>query len=274
MDIPILLYHSVSDTATSLYQTWAVSPPLFEMHMAYLKAQGYQPITITKMVKAILSGGNGLPENPVVITFDDGLADFREGALPILNKYEFSSTLFITTSYIGSTSRWLVDLGEQERSMLTWEQIRFLEGVEIGAHSCTHPQLDLLPIQRARDEIVICKKILEKNIGKPVNTFAFPYGYYTQALLDVVKEAGYSSACTVGHAMACDKENVFAIPRIIVTSDTTTEKLTQYLQGKGLRRLGFGRNILRKAWRTLRWIRAMHTRKELLAPGVGKVLEK
>jgi len=272
MDIPVLLYHSVSDTATSLYQIWSMLPALFERHMAYLQAQGYQPISVTKMANAILSGGNGLPEHPVVITFDDGLADFREGALPILNKYDFSSTLFITTSYIGSTSQWLADLGEQERSMLTWEQIRSLDGVEIGAHSCTHPQLDLLPIQRARDEIVDCKKDLETNLGKPVNTFAFPHGYYTQALLDIVKEAGYSSACTVGHAMACNTENVFAIPRIIVTSDTTTEKLAQYVQGKGLRRLGFGQNILRRAWRILRWARAMRTHKELLDSGVGKVL--
>jgi peptidoglycan/xylan/chitin deacetylase (PgdA/CDA1 family) len=260
MNIPILLYHSVSNQATKLYQPWAISLQDFELHVAYLHDQGYQPMTIGAIVQAIHLRGAGLPERPIAITFDDGLADFLTGAMPILKKYHFPATLFITTGYVGHTSSWLAREGEQNRPMLSWDEIASLDGIELGAHSHTHPQLDIIPLSQARKEIERSKNILEQQLGIPVNTFAFPHGYYTRKLRELIEEKGFTSACIVGHSMATTTSDGFALPRIIIASDVTTTILEQYLQGVGLRKAGAWRTILRTTWRIFRWIEGLTTR--------------
>jgi peptidoglycan/xylan/chitin deacetylase (PgdA/CDA1 family) len=255
MNIPILLYHSISNEATSLYKSWAISPLEFDRHLDFLNKQGYQPITIKNVVDAIRCGGKGLPDRPLVITFDDGMADFLSGAMPILKKYNFPATLYIVTGYVGETSRWLMDEQEYNRPMLTWNQLAALEGIEIGSHSHSHFHMDLLPLAQARTEIMHSKMLLEQHLGRSIDTFAFPHGYHTKKLLKVVEESGYSSACIVRHGMANDSSNVYALPRIIITSDVTMATLDQFLQGKRLTRVSAWRSFLRKAWRMVRWIK-------------------
>jgi len=252
MNIPILLYHSVSDQASNLYKPWAISSQVFESHIAYLYNQGFQPMTVDAIAQALCSKGVGIPERPVAITFDDGMADFLIHAMPILRKYHFPSTLFITTAYVGYTSSWLARKDERLLPMLSWDEIASLDGVCLGAHSHTHPQLDIIPLSQARDEIGFSKRLLEQQLGFPINTFAFPHGYHTQKLKELVKEEGYTSACIVEHTMATAATDVYAIPRIIITSDVTTEMLEKYLQGVGLRKKNAWRTILRTTWRMLR----------------------
>ena len=256
MNIPILLYHSISENASATYKPWAISPCVFEEHVKYLAEHGYQPVTIKDIAKAIRSGGIGLPERPVSITFDDGIADFLTGAVPVLEKYSFPATLFVATGYVGQTSRWLAREGEANRPMLTWEQIASLKRVELGAHGHSHLQMDLIPLSQAREEMLTSKKLLEQHIGQPIETFAFPHGYHTAKLLNTAQESGYSSACIVGHAMANHSDSVLALPRIIISSEVTLPILEQYLQGNRLHTKGAWRFFLRSSWRIVRKIKS------------------
>ena len=256
MNIPILLYHSISENASAMYKPWAVSPSVFEEHLNYLSEHGYQPVTIKDIAKAIRSGGTGLPERPVSITFDDGVADFLTGAVPVLEKYSFPATLFVATGYVGQTSRWLAREGEGNRPMLTWEQIAALKRVELGAHSHSHFQMDLIPLSQAREEMITSKKLLEQHTGRSIDTFAFPHGYYTAKLLSTAQESGFSSACIVGHAMANHSNSVFALPRIIIVSNVSLPLLEQYLHGNRLQTKGAWRFFLRSSWRIVRKIKS------------------
>src|SRR5690606_17897070 len=116
-----------------------------------------------------------LPAKAIAITFDDGLADFGRHALPLLERFGFASTLFVTTGHVGGTARWLADLGEGERPMLGWDDIAGLpqRNVEVGAHTHTHPQLDLLSLVDARQEIEQSKALLEAHIGRKIQSFAY-----------------------------------------------------------------------------------------------------
>jgi len=251
MNIPLLLYHSISDRSTSSYQTWTVSPDLFDRHMSLLRDRGYLPMTVTEIVK-LMQTGAVFPGRLVGITFDDGLADFLEGAAPILKKYGFAATLYVATGFVGETSRWLDDLGERERPMLTWKQIASLEQVEIGSHGHGHLQMDIISESQAVEEIVKSKKILEDKLDRRIESFAFPHGYHTGKLLKILEQTGYTSACVVDHAMANEADDVFALPRIIVASDVSTSMLDEYLQGNGLRQRSFLRAPMKLAWRMAR----------------------
>ena len=105
--VPILMYHSISDHASPRFKQFTVSPKSFAEHMAYLHQHKYTPITVTQFVTALWEKGSKLPRRPVVITFDDGFADFYTEDLPVLRQYGFPATLHVATAFINSTSRWL-----------------------------------------------------------------------------------------------------------------------------------------------------------------------
>ena len=260
--VPILMYHSVSDRANQRYRTWNVPPTLFAQQLAYLQDEGYTPITVTQLATAIADRRARLPERPVALTFDDGLADFLTGALPILAAQQFTATLYVTTGYIGGTSRWLAPEGEGERPMLTWAQLRDIvaEGIECGGHSHTHVALDLLAPAAARDEIVRCKTLLEDQLGRPVDTFAYPFGYFSLPVRRMVRAAGYSSACAILYGPSATTDDPFALARQIITPDLSmaefAARLTARLWPGGLaarriRALG-GRFVRRPAAHTRR----------------------
>jgi peptidoglycan/xylan/chitin deacetylase (PgdA/CDA1 family) len=262
--IPILLYHSISSEASSSFYPWTVSPGRFDEHVRFLREEGYTPLTVTELVDRLGEVAR-LPEKPVIVTFDDGFADFAENAVPVLTRYDFSSTLYIVTGYVGGTSSWLRNEGEGDRPMLTWQQINELPaaGVECGAHSHSHLQLDSLRTSDANDQIVWSRRELENRLGRAVDSFSYPHGYHRRVNRSQVQEAGYTSACAVKHAMSSLSDDRFALARIIVASDTTVQRLAEYLDGVGLRRIARRERPATVGWRMYRRARTALTRADV-----------
>jgi peptidoglycan/xylan/chitin deacetylase (PgdA/CDA1 family) len=229
--IPILIYHSISHDATTKFKQFVVSPTLFAKHMAYLHQHEYTPITVSQFIYTRTREGSALPERPVVLTFDDGFADFFTEALPVLQHYGFTATLYIATAFVNGTSRWMQHEGEGTRLMLTWDQLVKITkcGIECGAHSHCHHQLDILPLAIAREEIAQCKRLLEYHLGQKVLSFAYPHGYHSAAIQRLVREAGYTSACAVKYAMSSETTDPFALARLFVNADTDVDALASLL---------------------------------------------
>ncbi len=227
------MYHSISKDTNPKFKQFTVSPELFAEHMAYLHQHRYTPITVTQYVSAQYHGGDSLPERPVILTFDDGFADFYTEAFPLLKQYDFKATLYVTTGYVEGTSTWLQREREMTRPMLTWNQLReiSLSGIECGGHSHTHPQLDTLTQYEAEREIVQSKRILESQLGDKVSTFAYPFGYYTDSVRRQVQKAGYMSACAIKHAMSSETTDPFALARQMVRPETSVDILAGLLRG-------------------------------------------
>ncbi len=231
--VPILMYHSISNAATAQFKPFAVSPVHFAEQMAYLDAQHYTPITVAQLIASRCLGGDALPQKPVVVTFDDGFADFYTTALPILAQHSFVATLFVTTDFVNATSRWLQKEGEATRPMLTWEQLSELAayGIECGAHSRSHAQLDILPHAQAKAEIEQSKQCLEEHLGRAITSFAYPFGYQTARIQQLVQAAGFSAACAVKHGMSSAKDDPFALQRLMVSNEMETTDFAALLSG-------------------------------------------
>ncbi len=252
--IPILMYHSLSSSATPGFRQFTVSPALFSEQMAYLHRCRYTPLTVTQFVNARSKGAFALAEHPVILTFDDGFADFFTDALPVLKQYNFTATLYITTAFIGGTSQWMRREKETIRRMLSWQQVREIakNGIECGAHTHMHPQLDTLSAGAARYEMAHSKALLEDHLGQAVHSFAYPYGYQTARLRQLARETGFSSACAVKHAKSSITGDAFCLPRLMVRADASLDTFVALLEHGAASPLAAARAIYLRA-RTPAW---------------------
>ncbi len=229
--IPILMYHSISHSTNPKFMQFAVPPALFADQMAYIHTHDYTPMTVTQFIESTVEQ---LPEKPVILTFDDGMSDFFTEALPVLRHYNFPATLYITTAFVNRTCDWLRREGEATRLMVTWKQLSEIQatGIECGAHSHTHPQLDMLSPSEVQQELITSKHILEEQLGQRVTSFAYPYGYYTATTQRLIRASGYTSACAVNHTMHTIGTSSFALPRLMVKPSTSKEEFAGLLTGK------------------------------------------
>jgi peptidoglycan/xylan/chitin deacetylase (PgdA/CDA1 family) len=231
--IPILMYHSVASDPSPQFAQFAVSPSEFAEHVRYLAEQGYSSLTVSDLV-ARLAASAPLPRRPIVLTFDDGFADFHTAALPVLVEWHFTATLYLVTGHIGGTSEWLWREGAADQPMLTWEQIGEIaaEGIECGAHTHQHEALDLLPPDRQRDEVQRSKAILEERLSIPVPSFAYPYGFQTARTRRIVREAGFLSACAVRYRLCTPRDDPYMLARLKIARGTSITQLARQLDGR------------------------------------------
>jgi peptidoglycan/xylan/chitin deacetylase (PgdA/CDA1 family) len=252
--IPILMYHSLSRHAQPRFRKYALSPARFAEQMAYLARQHYETFTVSQYVKSRTTN-IPLPDRAAVLTFDDGFADFFEEALPVLKHYGIVATIYISTAFVNGTSHFLQREQETDRLMLTWEQLIEISasGIECGAHSHRHLQLDVVPMNIARSEITYCKEILEEKLNQTITSFAYPYGYYRPAVQNLVRQAGYLSACAVRYAMSSPTDDIFALSRLIVPGDTNLQKFAELLAGRGPQLKPAYERVRALAWRGARY---------------------
>lgn len=122
----------------------------------------------------------------ITTSWDDGaLEDLKLAEL--LRKYEIPATFYIP-------------IKNPERKVLNASQIKHLsKRFEIGGHTYSHFNLTKLSITEAEKEIVLGKRELENIIGKPVTSFAYPYGAYNDPVKQLVGLSGFSLARSVNY---------------------------------------------------------------------------
>ena len=192
----ILAYHGVGDYQNPQWIEYgrdkydlkglSVSPRSFEKQLACLRGRD------------------------VMITFDDGFENVFSVARPILQKYGWRATIFLITDKIGN------------KDFLSWEQILQMkkEGFSFGSHTCSHPNLTLLPPEEAKREIVDSKKIIEEKLDKRIEFFCYPYGKFNKEIEKIVKEAGFLGAVITPSGPGV-KESPYSLKRVGINSNNS-----------------------------------------------------
>jgi peptidoglycan/xylan/chitin deacetylase (PgdA/CDA1 family) len=250
-EVPVLMYHSIGTTTARKFRRFAVPPDEFAAQMAYLAAEGYQPVTAAEL--AASRCGRPLPPRPVVLTFDDAYTDFYTAALPVLRQHNFRAALYVPTAYVGGTTRFNGSSGEGSRPVLSWQALRDLaaEGVEVAAHSHTHPQMDRVPAEVVRDEATRSRSLLEDKLGLAVEGFAYPFGYWDSEARAAVAAAGFRYAFAVAELVTTADDDMLTMPRVTVNAGVGVAGLARLLA----RPASSGRNLAgakQLAWRGVR----------------------
>jgi peptidoglycan/xylan/chitin deacetylase (PgdA/CDA1 family) len=184
--LPILVYHHIrqrSPMDSRALRRLTVTPEIFQQQMQYLQDNGYHVGSFSNLENFF--EGAELPARPVIISFDDGWESQFQLAMPILEKYQFTATFFVIANYV------------RYRGSLSVDQLREMArcGMSIGSHSRSHPHLErITDAKRLWDEIYGSKAALESELGVPVTEFAYPYGSYNAAAVNMVMLAGYKAA--------------------------------------------------------------------------------
>jgi peptidoglycan/xylan/chitin deacetylase (PgdA/CDA1 family) len=109
--------------------------------------------------------------------------------------------------------------GDLPMSRLDIRQLLKGSGLDIGAHSKTHPHLTSLSIEERRREIIESRSACEALVQKPVEGFTYPYGDMDLATKNLVQESGYDWACSMERGTVDPSQfDRFALPRIQTVS--------------------------------------------------------
>lgn len=256
--IPILLYHGVAPDTDGPMAPWVIDPGVFRAHLAALADAGLRPLPLADLVARVHDRHEPVPAGTFVLTFDDGFADFADHAWPALCELGWPATLYVTTGFVGGTSAWLPGVAGT-RPMLSWATLADLadDGTDIGAHSHTHPELDVIGRRAARAEVERSRELLSDHLGRAIDSFAYPHGYHDRPVRQAVVDAGFRSACGVTHALSSAGDDRFALARVMVRHGDDARRVVTWASGAGLTVHDPGRPALgRTVWRGCRRVRA------------------
>ncbi|MEW2082637.1 polysaccharide deacetylase family protein [Streptomyces sp. NPDC005283] len=251
--IPVLLYHAVMDEPPDWIAEFTVTPREFGAQLDAIVASGRTPVTIGALADQ-LAGRAPVPPRPVVLTFDDGFADLPRSTAEALAARALPATAYLTTGAITPGRRSLLP----PAPMMTLSQAPLLEqhGMEVGAHTVTHPQLDTLPPQALHRELREPKAVLEDVLGHQVTHLAYPHGYNSRAVREAAARAGYASAVAVRHALSSDTDETYRIARLILRRSHTVADVEAWMDGRGAPVAPFPDSLPTVGWRLYRRARA------------------
>lgn len=210
--IPVIMYHDVVKKRGkgSVYFDCTVAE--LKQHLAYIETHSAHPISLEQLHRHLVRG-EPVPDNAVVLTFDDNYQGFYDNAYPLLKEKKYPCAMFVHTNYVGDKT------GDHPK--MDWETLQKLdkEGlVTVCAHTLSHPEdLTKLRPEQQTSELQDCKSVLEEHLGHPVPYFAYPVGKNDAAVRAIAQSAGYTMAFTMENGPVEESPGILQLNRYIQT---------------------------------------------------------
>lgn len=205
-DVPVLMYHEIG-SPRGKYKELYVEPDVFTSQLNWLRENGFSTVSLQEVYDH-WKHGNKLPDNPVVITFDDGYRSMYETVLPLLKERDMRATFFIVAGYSDSPQSVSNDMIAAMSE----------SGMEIGCHTYSHADLTITPENRLRHQLGDSKAALERIIDKPVNFLAYPAGRFDNNVAKNVEKYGYKGAVTTLYGLTSYDQNQYMWKRIRINN--------------------------------------------------------
>ena len=229
-ELPVLMYHRVVERKLAFTEyDIHITQQSMEKQLLFLKHRGIETIGFEDLLY------RQLPKKPIILTFDDGFEDNYQYLFPLLKKYQMKAVIYLIGDRHLRNNAWDVQEGLQEAQLLTQPQItEMLKSglVEFGSHSMSHPDLTKLSPNEIRKEVGGSKQALEAFLGKPVFSFAYPYGSVNEEIKSITAQEGYTFGIAVESGPILFGDDLMEIQRIYIPSWTSI--LSYYIKTSGL----------------------------------------
>lgn len=178
----VIMYHRFGESA---FPTTSVTVEQLDEHISELQSGSYTVMPLAEMVDA-LRAGTPLPDRAVAITIDDAYRSVYDVAWPRFRDAGLPFTVFVSTGG--------VDTGAP--GIMTWDHLREMQkgGAAIEAHTISHLHMADATAEENRNEVVESTLRIASEIGVKPRFFAYPYGEASDAVKEVVTEAGFTVA--------------------------------------------------------------------------------
>ena len=204
---------------------YAISTRNLIDHFSWLRVHGFVPVSIDDILLA-RDGTTPLPDNAVLLTFDDGLRSAYTHVLPLLKLFDYPAVVSVVTNWIENDA--IVTQGGRTLSrhdFLTWTQIREMQAsglVDIASHShdlhrgvLANPQDNEQPagvsiryiasgyedgpsyLARINNDLATSAISIERHTDRAPRVVAWPFGAYNDALLAAATDNGMTIAMTL-----------------------------------------------------------------------------
>jgi peptidoglycan/xylan/chitin deacetylase (PgdA/CDA1 family)/GT2 family glycosyltransferase/2-polyprenyl-3-methyl-5-hydroxy-6-metoxy-1,4-benzoquinol methylase len=217
--LPILMYHRIADEGPEALSRWRVDTAAFARQLEYLADAGFRTVTLDEW-RAAAERRAPLPGNAVVLTFDDGYADFAANAWPLLQRHDFGAIVALVTDRVGGAAEWDAAYGEPA-ALLDWPEIRDLarDGVEFASHAVTHTPLTALTLDDAARECARSRVVLERELGRTVSTIVYPHGAHDPVVDHIAGGLGYVYGLSTEPGVARFRDRLLTLPRREIAGD-------------------------------------------------------
>ena len=204
--VMIFEYHRVNDESCNT-DDYSLSREEFQAHLDYFKANGYHTISLMDFIRAE-KYGEELPENPIILTFDDGYEDNYTNMMPMVKAMDMKATMFMAVNYVG------------KENYVTWQELKEMQanGIEIGSHTANHLPLDSSEVTMD-NEIKLSKLLMEWNGLKTIYFFSYPNGVYTDKAIAELKDNNYLAAVTGDAGYNTFKTDKYLLQRTNVSNN-------------------------------------------------------
>jgi len=237
----------------------------FAHHLEYF-LKHYSIISLDTIVDAHQSGSwKNLPEKPLVITLDDGCRD-NSNLLKIVRKHRIPLVIYVVAGAVGTNRKFwfnmvprtfqnikhLESVSNRERKQilehtyshtdekeypqgdgLTIEALRAFadNGVTIGSHTLSHPVLTRCDPGDLAQELSESRTSLSDLTGQDIRHFAYPVGYWNQAVKAAVAQAGYNTARTIDFGFVTSDSDLLSLPNLAISDDAGLNKAVVQASG-------------------------------------------
>lgn len=246
IEVPVLMYHHLAPEKST---NDIIDPDVFEAHMQALQESGYTSIFVDDLIQYV-NMGKALPENPIVITFDDGYYSNYEYAYPVLEKYGIKGTIFVIGSFVGKEK-----YKDTEYDIIPhFDYIQAREMTDSGIISIQSHTYDMHQSPQYEGEGAVRRNVLQlenespeqyrlalfgdinksmaeitEATGETVYALAYPYGAYDAKSEEIIAETGIQATFSINPGKAVlvkhDISSLLHMNRFYISGELTPADL-------------------------------------------------
>ena len=204
-----LMYHRFDEPQ---YKDTSISSELFEKHLKLIKENNFNVINLENFLD-ILINKKEIPKKTLVITVDDAFRSFYEFGFPLLKKYNFPFSVFVSTASISKN---------KGSDFMSWEMLKDIQQYNgmVFNHTVDHLSLIELGDKMIIEQVTKASNEIKLKLGNEnPKIFSYPYGESSERVERILEKLGILAAFSQHSAPLNHDDPILRLPRFSLNNE-------------------------------------------------------